>query len=102
MCRRNLHEPPQRQTTAPSTPRRAQMNAPLSKSLLAGLLAPAVLLAACASASDRHSHEHRHSAMGDPQAMCEMHKKMMAGMTPEQRQAMMNEHMKTMTPEMRE
>jgi hypothetical protein len=32
---------------------------------------------------------------------CEMHRKMMAQMTPEQREARMAEHMKDMSPEMR-
>jgi hypothetical protein len=33
--------------------------------------------------------------------MCEMHRKMMGSMTPAQQQAMMDEHMKSMSPEMR-
>jgi hypothetical protein len=37
----------------------------------------------------------------DPKAMCDKHKKMMGSMTPEQQRAMMDEHMKTMSPEMR-
>lgn len=37
----------------------------------------------------------------DMQAMCDMHKKQMAGKSPQERQAMMDEHMRSMTPEMR-
>lgn len=37
----------------------------------------------------------------DMQAMCEKHKGMMAGKSPAEQQAMMNEHMKSMSPEMR-
>ena len=36
----------------------------------------------------------------DMQAMCEKHKAMMAGKSPAEQQAMMNEHMKSMSPEM--
>ena len=35
------------------------------------------------------------------QAMCEKHKGMMAGKSTVEQQAMMNEHMKSMAPEMR-
>lgn len=78
------------------------MKSPLLKLLLVAAMAPVVLLAGCASGTSRAPSDHRHSAMGDPQVMCEMHKKEMAGKTSEQRQAMMDEHMKGMTPEMRE
>jgi hypothetical protein len=37
----------------------------------------------------------------DMQAMCEMHNGMVAGKSSAEQQAMMNEHMKTMSPEMR-
>ncbi len=37
----------------------------------------------------------------DMQAMCEKHKGMMAGKSTAEQQAMMNEHMKSMSPEMR-
>ena len=36
----------------------------------------------------------------DMQAMCEKHKSMMAGKSTAEQQAMMNEHMKSMSPEM--
>ncbi len=38
----------------------------------------------------------------DMQSHCEMHKKMMSGKPSAERQAMMQEHMKSMTPEMRQ
>lgn len=38
--------------------------------------------------------------MKDVKAMCEMHKKMMSGKTPEQQRAMMDERMTSMSPEM--
>jgi hypothetical protein len=37
----------------------------------------------------------------DMQAMCEMHKGMMAGKSTAEQQTMMSEHMKSMSPEMR-
>ena len=37
----------------------------------------------------------------DMQAMCEKHKGMMAGKSPAEQQAMMADHMKSMSPEMR-
>lgn len=37
----------------------------------------------------------------DMQAMCEMHKGMMAGKSTAEQQTMLNEHMKSMSPEMR-
>jgi hypothetical protein len=67
--------------------------------LLAGLLAGC---AAMNGAQDSHSHASAPHAMMDMQAMCDMHKQMMSGKTPTERQAMMNEHMKSMTPEMRQ
>ncbi len=38
--------------------------------------------------------------MKDPQAMCDMHKKMMSTKTPEERTAMMEERMKSMSTDM--
>ena len=62
----------------------------------------AVGLAGCAAGpakSDDHA-----ATMGamDMQSHCEMHKKMMSDKSPAEQQAMMNEHMKSMTPEMRQ
>jgi hypothetical protein len=62
----------------------------------------ASLLAGCAATrGDHSSHSHDSHAMMDRQSMCEMHRKMMAGKTPAQEQAHMDEHMKSMSPEMR-
>jgi Spy/CpxP family protein refolding chaperone len=60
-------------------------------------------LAGCASAPAK-SGDHSHSAMGsmDMQSHCEMHKKMMAGKTSAEQQAMMQEHMKSMSSDMRQ
>jgi surface antigen len=41
-------------------------------------------------------------SMMDMKAMCDMHQKMMRSKTPEEQRAMINEHMKTMSPEMRQ
>jgi hypothetical protein len=74
-------------------------------SCLAATVLLAGFLAGCAvtqSAEDSHSHASAPHAMMDMQAMCDMHKKMMSAKTPAERQAMMNEHMKSMTPEMRQ
>lgn len=38
----------------------------------------------------------------DMQSHCEMHKKMMSGKSSGEQQAMMQEHMKSMAPEMRQ
>ena len=40
--------------------------------------------------------------MMDMQSMCDMHKKEMSGKSPAERQAHMDEHMKSMPPEMRQ
>jgi hypothetical protein len=60
-------------------------------------------LAGCAAAPARGG-DHSHATMGsmDMQTHCEMHKKMMAGKPSAEQQAMMLEHMKSMTPEMRQ
>jgi Spy/CpxP family protein refolding chaperone len=62
-------------------------------------------LAGCAAGHGMSAH--RHAGMGgtggmDMQSHCEMHKKMMAGKSPAEQQAMMQDHMKSMTPEMRQ
>ena len=38
---------------------------------------------------------------GDMKEMCDMHKKMMGSMSPDDQKKMMEEHMKDMSPEMR-
>lgn len=69
-----------------------------SVSLCAPLLVAAALVG-CAS-SEPGKGGHSHSAM-DMKAMCEHHKQMMAGKSPAEHQAMMNEHMKSSPAEMR-
>lgn len=77
------------------------MNQPSPKlAVVAAVLASSALLTACAT--PRHAPGQHQGAMMDPQAMCEMHRNMMAGKTPQERQAMMDEHMKSMSPEMRQ
>lgn len=63
----------------------------------------AVGLAGCAAAPAK-SDAHAHGKMGmmDMQSMCAMHKRMMGGAPSAEQQAMMMEHMKSMTPEMRQ
>ena len=53
----------------------------------------------CATKEDSlHSRHHLESSM-DMKAMCAMHEKMKSTKTPEEQKAMMDEHMKTMSPE---
>jgi hypothetical protein len=61
------------------------------------------VLAGCAAAPAKSNH-HAHATMGamDMQAHCEMHKKMMSGKSSAEQQAMMQEHMNSMSPEMRQ
>ena len=63
----------------------------------AGVVALSLILSACAAPRAPH---HEYGDM-DPQAMCEMHKKMMGSMSAEQQQAVMAEHMKDMSADMR-
>jgi hypothetical protein len=56
-----------------------------------------LILSACATPRAAHDD---HANM-DAQAMCEMHKKMMGSMSAEKQQAMMAEHMKDMSADMR-
>jgi hypothetical protein len=59
-------------------------------------------LAGCAAAPAKTG-DHAHAAMAmDMRAHCEMHKRMMSGKPSAEQQAMMQEHMKSMTPEMRQ
>ena len=66
------------------------------------------LLAGCADGARQSDSKTQSSMSGststtmDMQSMCEMHKMMMAGKTSAEHQAMMQEHMKSMTPEMRQ
>jgi hypothetical protein len=67
----------------------------------------AALLSGCAGDPHRAHHEggqpmaHEHGAM-DMQSMCAMHRQMFEGKTAAERQALVDEHMKSMSPEMRE
>jgi hypothetical protein len=58
-------------------------------------------LAGCAAPAHKDG-AHAHSGNMDMQAMCERHKKMMAGRSTAEHEAMRQEHMKTMAPEMRQ
>lgn len=91
---------------------------------LFGIASIVVSLAACAATTEvEHRERHPESTaaqspsvkgsdspganmgmMGemDMKSMCEMHQKMMEGKTPTERSAMMNEHMKSMSPEMKQ
>jgi len=63
----------------------------------------AVGLAGCTAAppkTDARSHADMNGM--DMQSNCEMHKKMMSGKSSAEQQDMMQEHMKSMTPEMRQ
>ena len=62
----------------------------------AGAVALSLILSACAAPRAPHDD---HADM-DPQAMCEMHRKMMGSMSAEQQQTMMAEHMKDMPADM--
>lgn len=68
--------------------------------------AGAIALAGCASPPmGQHSGGMDSMSMsksdGDMMAMCDMHKKMMGSMSPQDQKAMMDAHMKDMSPEMR-
>lgn len=73
------------------------------------LLAPAAVslllagvLAGCAMPG-RHGHMDHHASQAmDMKAMCDMHRKEMAGKTAAEQQALMQEHLKSMSPEMRQ
>lgn len=68
-------------------------------------LAAAFLVAGLAGcAAPTKTADHGHATMGsmDMQSHCEMHKKMMSGKPSAEQQAMMQEHMNSMTPEMRQ
>ncbi|CAN7285820.1 hypothetical protein [Polaromonas sp. LjRoot131] len=68
--------------------------------VLSALLA--VVLAGCAAPQRSDAHAHQDTGAMDMQATCEMQKKMMSGKPPAEQQAMMQENMKSMTPEMRQ
>jgi hypothetical protein len=68
------------------------------------LLAPALLVGCAANMHAAHHQggEPMHMSAKDMTAMCDMHKEMMSGKTPQQRQEMMARHMKSMSQEMRQ
>ena len=72
---------------------------------LSGALLIAGLISGCATGTASQGSMGNMSGMSgsqmDMQAMCEKHKGMMAGKSTAEQQAMMNEHMKSMSPEMR-
>lgn len=59
-------------------------------------------LAGCAVPAQHGHMDHGSSHDMDMAAMCDMHKKEMAGKTAAEQQAIMQEHMKSMPPEMRQ
>jgi hypothetical protein len=68
-------------------------------------VAPAVLLATLLAGCATGPHDpmaHDHGSMMDMKAMCDMHRQMMVGNTPQERQAIIDEHMKSMSPQMRQ
>lgn len=66
------------------------------------LVVGTAFLTGCAMpGAQRHGMDHHASNM-DMASMCEMHKREMQGKTTAQQQAMMEEHMKSMPPEMRQ
>jgi len=64
----------------------------ISATFLAGCVSPA-------TAPSSNSMSTMSKSNGDMTAMCDMHKKMMT-MSPQDRKAMMDEHMKGMSPEL--
>ena len=76
----------------------------ISSTVLFSAVLGATLLAGCASPAMNHSPDSMGAmskSSGDMAGMCDMHKKMMA-MSPQDRKMMMDEHMKGMSPAMRE
>jgi hypothetical protein len=55
-----------------------------------------------AGPSGRGGMQGQQGMMMDMLAMCDMHKQQMAGKSPQERQAMMDEHMRSMPPQMRD
>ena len=66
--------------------------------LVVGALTAATLLGACASQQQepKMMMGGGKMPMGDMAQMCDMHQKMMAGKSPQEQQAMMEQHMKAM------
>ncbi len=70
--------------------------------LVSSLVVAGSLAGCAAGARQADSHSHSSMAMGDMKAMCDMHKKMMTGKSPAEQQTMMQEHVKSVSPEMRQ
>lgn len=73
--------------------------------LLASRLIIAGALGGCASGMHMgygSDTAHTQEPQMDMQAMCAMHKQMMAGKTAAEQQALVDEHMKSMTPQMQQ
>jgi hypothetical protein len=77
----------------------------ISSRLSAAALVFAGVLGGCAGGmhmSHGAGTDHSHASQMDMQSMCNMHKQMMAGKTAGEQQALMEEHMESMTPEARQ
>ena len=75
----------------------------ISSAVLFSTITGVTFLSGCASPPMSHPSDSMGAmskSSGDMTGMCDMHKKMMA-MSPQDRQAMMDAHMKDMSPEMR-
>jgi hypothetical protein len=78
-----------------------KLNSQVTRLLAAGAVATG--LVGCAVGPQKsEAHDHAKLTSMDMQSHCEMHKKMMSGKPSAEQQAMMQEHMKSMTPEMRQ
>ena len=81
------------------------MKTNLKLSVLSGVVLVAGLIGGCATGTSTSGSMGEKGGMSggqmDMQAMCEKHKAMMAGKSTAEQQSMMNEHMKSMSPEMR-
>jgi hypothetical protein len=76
----------------------------ISSAVLFSTIIGATLVAGCASPAMNHPSDSMGAmpkSSGEMAGMCDMHKKMMA-MSPQDRKMMMDEHMKGMSPGMRE
>jgi len=62
----------------------------------------ALWLAGCAAFAKSEDHAHATMGVKDMQSHCEMHRKMMSGKPSAEQQTMMEKHMASMTPEMRQ
>lgn len=80
------------------------MKFPTQPRLFLAATAVVALLGGCASSPPHGPRAGMGAQMQsmDMQAMCERHKQMMAGKSPQEQQAMMQEQMKAMSPDMRQ